>query len=1081
MTKRHSSLLLFCCISRVPVLMALVIWIFSIHMLSAQVIPKSYNNIKRSNNIDNSDTVTLDDVLIEVPYGKVKRQTFVGAAASIKQKDISNRVATSFVNKLDGQVPGFQLGVTGRPGSSSGISIRGGSSISSGSQPLIILNGMQYGGGLSSINSDDIENIEVLKDASATALYGSRAANGVILITTKTGKSLGRKFSVSVHSSWGTNMRFIPEEERANPEQYYEIMWDVLRNNKLSSYLTKRQNIPAEAFKKAGDDASSQLISSLGNYNIYDVPNEQVVLSDGKINPNAKRVFTPEDWSKAFLQTKLRSENTISVQGSTEDGYVNYYISGNYLKDPGIIVNSDFDRYGFLANVDVKLNRFVKVGTQMNYRYSEHGNALGGGSQLSDAFNTSRNMPLIYPVFVYNPKTGQIITDPQTGKPIYDFGTGFINSETNEFYRNGGEIPSSVDKSKLIQHTRPNFSNSNSIAVSYLDVRNSKLNEFSGRAFVDFNILPGLTFRSNAGLDFSYTEQINNQNSQFGDAAGFGRTIRTTFRQSNINLSQVLNYHHSFGLNNFQATAGHEILLLNQFSESGSRKGFPVPRLNELSAGATVEDASSTTNLYRLQGIFLRLSYDFNNRYFLEGSVRGDQSSVFAPGRQWGAFYSIGGGWNLDREWWFNENFPVFNTFKLKASWGITGNDGAQGGLGFYRYQATYGLDFADLDLPGAIQDKIATPDIRWEKVGKTNIGLEMGFLHNRLHVNIDGFYNPVSDMLFFRPIAPSITGLSGIYQNIGSMFNAGVEWSVKGVVINPAEDDGFRLELGLNGFWRMNRVTKLPEENEKTGLISGSRKYTIGGSIYDFYVRKFKGFDEFGNAIFLEKTGNKDSKGKLIFLKDHLGKPIYDKDGNPAIENQRDTTTINGNNASFYIVKGVLPIMTGAINTTLSFKGIELYFLFKYRIGGKIWDSNYGNLMGGNPSFGDQVHAELYKNRATFSPSADNSSYSVDSRNGKVPLLGTATGLFANASSDRFLVDASYFMFKNITLSYSLPRHVVSLLRMQKLSLFFSVENVFVLSHLRKGGNPEASGGLSVGLTYPTLRSMIGGVKFEF
>lgn len=113
-------------------------------------------------------------------------------------------------------------------------------------------------------------------------------------------------------------------------------------------------------------------------------------------------------------------------------------------------------------------------------------------------------MPLIYPVFVYNPKTGQIITDPQTGKPIYDFGTGHINSETNEFYRNGGQIPASVDKSKLIQHTRPNFSNSNSIAVSYLDVRNSKLNEFSGRAFVDFNILPGLTFRSNAGLDFLY-------------------------------------------------------------------------------------------------------------------------------------------------------------------------------------------------------------------------------------------------------------------------------------------------------------------------------------------------------------------------------------------------------------------------------------------------------------------------------------------------------------------------------------------------------------------------------------------------
>lgn len=1069
------SLLFF--VSRNLVLLGLLGFALAFYVrVQAQVIPKSYSTTSRGN-VDGSDTVTLDDVLIEVPFGKSKKKTFVGASASISQKDISNRVATSFVNKLDGQVPGLTIGTTGRPGASAGMSIRGGSSITSGSSPLIIVNGMQFSGTFASINPDDIENVEVLKDASATALYGSRAANGVILVTTKTGKNLKKRFSVSVKSSWGTSLRFIPEQDRVNPEQYYELMWEVLRNNELSKKITARTPISEKDFENAGKKASASLINSLGNYNIYDVANDKVVLPDGKINPEARRVFTPEDWSKAFLQTKLRSENTVSVQGTNGDGTVNYYVSANYLKDPGIIVNSDYDRYGFLANLDSRLNRWVKLGSSFSYRHSEQGNARGGGNTFADAFNTSRNMPSIYPVFVHNPKTGEIMVDKQTGKPIYDFGNGQVNPETNEFYASGAAIPKEVNSSSLTKFSRPRFSNSNSIGVNFLDVRKLEREELSGRVYTDITIVPNLTFRSSAGLDFYYSENINNQNNQFGDAAGFGRTTRSIFRQTNINLTQVLSYRRSFGLNNITATAGHEILLLNSFSESATSKGFAVPRLNELSAGATVEDAGSSIDIYRLQGLFLRLAYDFNNRYFVEGSVRGDQSSVFAPGKQWGLFYSIGAGWNLDREHWF-KNISVFSAFKLKASWGITGNDGSTA-LGFYRYQATFNSAFADLDLIGALQDKIGTPNIRWEQVGKANLGLEMGFLGNRLMVDIEGFYNPVKDMLFFRPIAPSINGLSGFYQNIGSMFNAGVEWSVKGEVVRPRRDDGFRLELGVNGFWRVNRITKLPDENQKSGLVSGNRKYMVGGSTSDFFVRKFQGFDEWGNALFLEKTGDKDASGKLIFLKDHSGEPIYDKDGTPEIQNQRDTLTTNASNASFYIIRGVLPIMAGAFNATLSFKGVELYFLFKYRIGGKIWDADYGGLMDANPSFGSNVHSELYTKRATFDKT--DVGYVVDSRNGTVPLLGNSAGRFATSASDRFFVDASYLSLKNITLSYSFPRHLISPLHLRNLGLFFSVENIFVLSHLRKGSNPEVNNGVPLGLSYPALRSIIGGIKFEF
>lgn len=1022
------------------------------------------------------DTTVMDEVEISVPFGRVKKSTFVGAASVVSAKQMQPRVVSSFANSLDGLVPG--LGVSAgatRPGSSGGLGIRGRSSINSGSSPLVILNGVEYGGSLSTINPEDIQSVVVLKDASATALYGSRAANGVILVTTKTGKGSGQNISVSAKVSFGTSFRFIREFARANPEQYYQTMWEILRNNQIAGKLASG-NLTVSEFDKAGVLASNTLISQLGGsaYNLYNVPDSLVVLPSGEMNPNAKRVYTPppRDWAQEMIQTSLRQEHVASVSGSSNG--TNFYVSAGYLNDPGIIFNSSFERYTFSTNIDSRLNQYVKIGGNMMFRKTQQGQAHGSGGLLANPFLTARNIPSIYPVFVRNPLTGEIVKDDY-GKPVYDFGTGTIIASVNgaRFIPTGQPVPSLGQGEKSYRLSRAIFGNSNAIATMLLDKRDDSREELSSRAYLEINPVVGLSFRSSIGVDNASLSAVRVQNQLLGDGAPVGgRTSRSMAQSVYLTLSNVLNYQTTLFPNgvDFRATVGHEFVNQHSLALSGGRTGFPIDRIFELSSGAVVTDAESSTNLYRLQGLFTRVRTDYRDRYFMEASLRADQSSKFKPGNQWGLFWSVGAGWDIAREPFFRVPSQTIHLLKISASYGVVGNDGTNS----YAWQGGFDPSYANLDATGAIFSRYQVDHIRWESLGKSNLGLDLGLFGGRLSVNANVYYNPVKDMLFGRNLAPSL-GVSSITENIGSMYNIGFEWAVTAMVVRARTQGGLNVQIGANGFWQKNTITRLPEEYKQTGFATGIRKYIEGGSIFNLYLRRSAGIDSIGRPMFYAKTGDKDATGKVLYETGPDGNPVFDQDGDKRLVNQRDTITTDFNKASLYILPGVtsLPIMYGGFHFTFSWKGIELYVLMKYRLGGLAIISDYAGLTDPNKQVGQNIHADLPSQHARIKKQGNKV---VVETNG-YPALGTLGRNYASDQS-RLLADASFLAIKNITLTYHFPSTLVRRMGLSGLQWFGSVDNVAIFSPLPKGSTPEVGGGF--GSSYAALRLVNSGIKLN-
>ena len=983
----------------------------------------------------------LDDVIVTA-YGEAKREAFTGSAVMVKTEDIVKSQATNAMDALNGKVPGLQItNVTGQPGSAPTIRIRGIASIEAGTDPLILVDGMEFAGSISDIASSDIESMSVLKDAAAAALYGSRGANGVILITTKRAK--GRDAVVSVDIRVGVNQRAqVDYDKITDPGEYYEMHYKMLNN-----YYTQVVGLSAhDAHVRANN---TMIDPSAGNgslgYNVYTVPEGQTLIGrNGKLNPNAtlgrlmtfngeEFLVTPDDWTKEVYQSAIRQEYNVNVAAGNEKS--SFYGSFGYLNQDGIVANTGYERYTARLRADYQAKKWLKVGGNATYTRSQsmQSSEDGVSGSTGNIFAYTSSIAPIYPLYTRDGK-GNIRHDAY-GNVIYDHGTATMAGS------NAGL-------------NRAFLANANPYAAIMLD-KNSAVSNLAGfNGFADVLLPLGFKFTFNGGVSVRQSEAISTNNPLYGQYATSGGSIaRQTTMYWSYTLQQLLTWNYTFAdRHNIDIMLGHENNYSMGRSLTANKQGLYSVDSSELSQGLKIVSGSSSFSEYINEGYLFRGQYDFDGRYFGSVSFRRDASSRFHPDHRWGNFWSVSAGWLINRESWFNA--PWVDELKIKASYGSQGNDQ----ISDFLYMDRYSISNDGTDKWAVAFSSKGNEEITWETNANINAGVEFSLWQGRLAGSIDYFNRVTTDMLSWYSV-PSSMGYSGFWKNVGDMSNQGIELALN---VNIIRKKNFNWNLGVNATWGKNKILDLDFENVKeqyydlegnsyTGYRDGSNMYAIGHSIYTKNYRAYAGVDE--------NTGEALYWARREYIDKTTGEEKFEL-----------YKTAKYSEADYFIFKTSLPDVYGGFNTSFDFYGFDLSLNFVYQIGGKVYDSDYASMMSSPSaqSIGRAIHKDMYK---AWTPENNTSNY---------PRF-VYSDSYTAASSDRFYTSASYLSLQNVNFGYSFPAKWMSKIGISRLRIYVAGENLGYIS-ARKGLDPRQSiaGGASAAY-YSPIRSISGGINVTF
>lgn len=854
----------------------------------------STQNIELNNRtVINVTLETAAELLQEVivtAYGISTKEAFSGSADVIGAKDLELRNVTSAIAAIEGKATGVQFtSPSGQPGSSPGIVIRGVGTLNGDTDPLFIVDGMQYEGALTTINQEDIESITILKDASSTSLYGSRAANGVVLITTKSGTKGETRVSASVQH--GFVSRAVRLYDEVTPGQYYESMWEGLKNSSAGG----------------GDPAfaSANIYNSLG-YNPFNVANDQIVGTDGRLNPSANVVYQGLNWYDVLEQSNTRTNYNVNVASGGDNHKV--FFSTSYLEEGGYVRTSEFDRLTTRLNADFDANSWITMGGSANITTTNsRGPSSAGGGSIVNPFGFAKNIGSIYPVYV-NDQNGNLVLD-EAKNPIFDAGEGY-----SEF--NIGSRPINQGRHALQE--------------LLLNDERDRDNTYGFRFYTDFQLLEGLNVRLNYGRDINEGVEKEYENNIIGDAQPTGRYSETRFRRQVENFNQLLTYRKTFAnVHNLEITLGHESFDRNFTSNNGLAIDQTAEGIFEFDNFATpVRVGGSTTNK-RIEGYFARANYNFNNKYYLSVSARRDGSSVFSTDARWGNFYSVGASWRLDQEA-FIQDISFIDRLKLRASYGEVGNDD----LGdFFLSQPRYGLT-SNAGNPAIVWSEIGNANLQWETIESFDVAIEFSLFNNFLDGSLEYYRRNSSDLLYDLPIALS-NGLNSFPTNIGDMYNSGIEL---GLTANLISKRDFRWNVTVQASTFKNEITSLPDP-----FINGSKRWDVGRSRFDFYLLHTAGVDAAtGDQLFF--MYEIDDDGNSI--------PVLEGDGSHATTNDWEETE------RAYTGASSIPDLLGSISNSLSYKGFSFNFLLTFGLGGDILDNGYSAMMHSG-TFGRSLHPD--------------------------------------------------------------------------------------------------------------------------
>lgn len=834
----------------------------------------------------------------------------------------------------------------------------------------------------------------VLKDAASNALYGARGANGVILITTKRGKTGDAR--VAFDAKWGVNKRGVPSYETVtDPGKFYEMAYSAIYNGDLKGYAAAGDLVNANAYAN-----QAMLSSSYLGYQVFTVPNgEQLIGMNGKLNPNATLgysdgtyYYTPDNWSDELFENNTRQEYNFSVSGANDK--INYYMSAGYLDDQGIVPNSGFQRYSARLKADYQVKPWLKMGGNVSFtHYDSREQDTENSTSNANAFYAANIMGAIYPMYVRD-AAGNIMVDNR-GFQRYDYG-----SDTN--FKRNNVIP-----------------NANPLASYMLDKMKYSGDVVSGKWFADIDIWGGIKAKINIGVDANnvrYTNMTNPFYGQYSETSGVGGLISVaTERSFSTNQQYLLTYNKTFNdVHNLDVLAGHENYNYKYQYLYGSREKIYNPDVPELNNGILNQNNESYSQNYATEGWLFRVQYDYDGKYFGSASYRRDASSAFHPDNRWGNFWSIGAGWLMNKEA-FLENQQWIDMLKFKISYGLQGNDNLlyqNDYRNYYPYMDQYTLSNSNGDFATTLYYK-GNPDITWETSHSFNTGFDFTFWGGKLSGAVEYFSRKTTDMLYFKPVASSM-GYSRFPENVGSMVNRGVELDLNSNIINTKD---FTWDVSFNLTHFKNKVLELAPELEGQ-LIDGNRIYREGESMYQLYLPKYVGVNP--------ETG--ESQWALT---------------EPNAAGETVTTSYTEASSNRFATGDILPKVYGGFGTSLTFHGFDFSIAFAYQLGGRIMDNTYQSLMDVS-SQGSAWHVDMLN------------AWTAENKNTDVPRLNVQD-TFTGYSSDRWLTSSDYLSLQNITFGYTLPKSWTRKLQIDGIRLYFVADNVALLT-ARKGLDPRQS-----------------------
>ena len=772
--------------------------VFSFIGYETQEVP--INGQKTINIEMHESSIAIDEVVIAVPYGTAKKSTFTGSASVIDKKIIAASQVSSVSKALQGTVAGLQsFSTSGQPGEDASIYIRGVGSANATTTPLYVVDGVPYDGALSSISSQDIASVTVLKDAAAASLYGSRAANGVIMITTKQGQN-GSAPTIQLSAKYGFSSRAVRDYDQLSTNDYFMLQWEALRN----SYMDNGQSAESAA-QTASSILATTATGGLG-INPYGTQYPQPVGTDGKIVAGATPLWD-DSWEDALSQDAHYTDISASISGGSER--TKYYFSLGYLNDQGAYICSGFKRYNLRTNITTDLRKWLQVGLNVSATHSVQDYPKQDDTAIGNIVLAARSIPSFYPVYERDLTTGEYLLD-ENGNRIYDYGN----------YRKGS-------------YNGYNFAQS-----MLYDKKEYKRDAASIRGYLQITPLEGLSYKMSLNIDYNSRFAHFYDNPTYGKEPLTGGVEKENVRTTGLTYNNVINWNHTFNENHdVRLMAGQEYYEYNTSNFGGSRTGVITDGYYEPDVASTLSSFYGNSDQYKLLSFFGSAEYSYQSKYFVSASVRTDGSSRFHPDHRWGTFWSFGGSWKISREKFLEEAANDWLTnLTLRASYGAQGNDN----VGYYAYKALYeiGSSFGESTLHAS---RLETPELSWETNLNLNVGLDFGFWSNRLNGTIEFFQRASKDLLFARDLVPS-GGFSSIDANIGKLKNYGWEFTINGT---PVLTKDWTWKLSVNATTYKNEIVELPTDV----MWQSTKKWVKGGSLYDFWLYEWAGVNpENGN-----------------------------------------------------------------------------------------------------------------------------------------------------------------------------------------------------------------------------------------
>lgn len=1011
----------------------------SVSYVGYKTIEMPANSAKLQNLVLQEDSELLNEVVV-VGYGVQKRRDVTTAIASLKSSDLQDKPVTSVAEAMVGRMPGVQVSQnSGEPRSNLQIKVRGTGTITAGTSPLYVVDGVPLGKeDLSTFNMNDIEAIEVLKDASSSAIYGSRGSNGVVLITTKKGSEGKPKVAYSGYYGWQNVSKKI---DMLNAYEYAELARDA-RNNSYSDRMEainrrRIENNQAPLPFSFNDDNALRLENTNNDYNTI-IPIELYPYLNGETG------LTDTDWQDEIFRTAGMQNHSLSVSGGADK--IKYYTSLDFLTQDGIVIGTDFERYSARFNLDVKEGIFkFGLGLNPSYLVENSVNANGaynasGGGVIASALHSSPIFP------VYNPD-------------------GTFNFDQNAWSANTITMVNGVPK-------RGNSQTQvwNPVALALLPTDITKATRIFGNVFGEAQFLPSLSYKINLGIDFynDARQTFRPSTIPIANTAGNPESIAEgTSRSSqryNWLLEQTLNFAKNTNGHDFNALGGWTMQFQRDDSNYMFANGFISNTIQTLNAG-TVTRGNSRSSEWSLLSALARIQYSYLGKYMATAAIRADGASRFGKNNRWGVFPSASVGWRMSEEE-FMKKLTFIDDLKLRASYGLTGNFripnyGAQGEISYYSY--VLGGSTPSV-VTGAAPSSMPNPALRWEKTAQVNLGFDATLFGNFLTLGLDVYNSNTYDLLLNVPI-PLTTGYATRLENIGKVNNKGIEFNFG---TNYKRND-FTWSTYFNISKNINKVLELGPGNApiiQSGSVRNAYFITcVGEPIGSYYLPVVEG-------VFMNQA---EVDASLHYVDSPTNYGLQDsKPGDFKFKDVNGDGILDISDTDRAIVGNYAPDFTYGFGTSLAWKGLDFNVAFQGVYGNEILNLSRRYF------YNHEGNMNNYKGALDRWISETETGSGMNVRANRVSKGQNGT------TSTWHVEDGSYLRIKNITLGYTFPKNMLSKLYVERLRIYSSVQNPFTFTKYQ-GYNPEVSNRTSATTSgedygmYPLARTITLGLNIQF